>query len=100
MTTGNIDKKIAIYTQPKSREPQDVCCKLFIIIGNVFFLSSDNNRDGIYRLFHEATNEKMNCTAKAGFIIGKTILLNVPNSLEPSILDASIKSFGKEDLRY
>ena len=51
-------------------------------------------------MFHEPTNEKIICTAIAGFMIGSTIWLKVRNSPEPSIRAASTISIGSTLSRY
>ena len=67
---------------------------------SVFFPVELMIRLGRNRLFQLATNWKMACTASAGFIIGKTMVLKVWNSPEPSIRAASTTSRGSAPSRY
>ena len=46
--------------------------------------------------FQLAANAKIACVAAAGFIIGRTIWLNILNSPAPSILAAWIISFEND----
>ena len=65
----------------------------------IHFLLSDMINAGIKKLFQVDTNVKIACTAIAGFMIGRTMRLNVANSLHPSILAASTSSMGRLDCR-
>jgi hypothetical protein len=51
-------------------------------------------------LFQEPTNEKIAWVAKAGFMIGRMIRLNVANSRDPSIRAESTISNGRAAIKY
>ena len=68
------------------------------MIGIVYLSWFVNRISGKNRLFQLDTNVKIAWVAIAGFMIGITILLNVLNSFEPSILAELMISSGRDGI--
>ena len=89
---GKIDNTINIYTGPKSNASGLEFFNKEITIGIVRLSGDVMIRLGKKKLFQDATNEKINCIAKAGLMSGNTIWWKILSSLAPSTLDASTSS--------
>lgn len=70
------------------------------MIGMVYLSWSVSRTSGVKRLFQLDTKLKIACVAIAGFIIGRTMELNIKYSPAPSILADCTISIDKVDCKY
>jgi hypothetical protein len=56
--------------------------------------------DGVKKLFHAVINAKIPCVAIAGVMIGREMVKNVLNSLQPSIRAASTSETDNAPFMY
>ena len=95
---GTTEIAIPRYVAPKSLAYTPL--KFAISIGSVNISLSNKRTIGTRKLFHEPTKLNIEIVAIQGVTSGNIILLNVLNSLQPSILAASISVFGIDESIY